>query len=853
MEDSPLTPAVQPAGRQAVQSADPPAVQPALAGLAPKKRRKRKSAAAVRMRAENQPIARVILDVQAAHLGQPFDYLVPENQSEVAIPGVRVRVRFGQRLVDGFIWERVDHSDTVPERLKFIERVVSPVVLLSDEYRQHIEDIAHLFGGTIANVLRLAVPARVASVEKSRDWAQQSQQSQARWQAQSRLWVGMPEFDSAAGTRDSVQAPAPDGNGAVLPPAAAAARRYLAALTRQELREYENADCIFPPRHCGTAPDDSALDDAIPDDVAPAVPHEIIWSSLPGPHRWAQDCVWALMRALASGMAAVVVLPTHRAVTEVRQQLQRLGFTQYAVMDSADSPQDRYRAFVAVASGVVRCVIGLRAAMYAPVRGRTAFIAVNDNVYQNFDGFAPYANVRGVCQARARLCGGTYVSLGRGRSVDDQFDSQQVQRNQFGAQSDEGQAPSSQGDGSAVCVVRGFEAASDALRPRVQWLTPEALRCLGDPTAGARLPQTAVRVLRSACAKGPVLLLVPSTGYAEVLACAQCHRQARCRRCSGPVHLVLGDGGNQAELPDGRNQDVKNQAVKNQAASPGSGLTATCAWCGTQAADWRCPHCGGSKLRIVKVGAQGIASDVANLIKRVPIIISDPHSPAGTLRNIPNRSSVVIATAGAQPDVEGGQPYQALAICDAWTSLYSQALDAAEDTFVAWADAASLVAPASAGGQVLILGECDPAVSRALMVWDSSLVAAKDNEERRQTCLPPFVSVATLWGSSAAVMGALERIGALDGDLASVSVPQADESVAELPSVMGPIPISSAETEHNRQFDGASDRVRAIVRVPRSKRQVLVDRLKSVVAQHSIARAAGELRFWIDPKNLRNR
>mgnify|MGYP000600506029 CR=1 FL=1 len=53
------------------------AEQLALDGLAPRKRRKR--APAVKTPAAEHPIAQVVLDIQATHLGQTFDYFVEEK------------------------------------------------------------------------------------------------------------------------------------------------------------------------------------------------------------------------------------------------------------------------------------------------------------------------------------------------------------------------------------------------------------------------------------------------------------------------------------------------------------------------------------------------------------------------------------------------------------------------------------------------------------------------------------------------------------------------------------------------------------------------------------------------------
>ena len=103
------------------------AEQLTLAGLAPRKRRKR--APAEHTPAEQHPIAQVVLDVQALHLGQTFDYFIDEKDSEAAQPGVLVRVRFGGQRVSGVIWARTDTSDTPRSSIRYIERVLSPDVL----------------------------------------------------------------------------------------------------------------------------------------------------------------------------------------------------------------------------------------------------------------------------------------------------------------------------------------------------------------------------------------------------------------------------------------------------------------------------------------------------------------------------------------------------------------------------------------------------------------------------------------------------------------------------------------------------------------------------------------------------
>src|SRR2546429_1314999 len=112
------------------------------------------------------PVGRVCVDVPLPHLDRPFDYLVPADLDAVARPGVRVRVRFAGQLVDGYLLTRVDASEH-PGRLAFLERVVSPEPVLSAEIAGLAQAVAHRYAGTLADVLRLAVPPRHARAESA--------------------------------------------------------------------------------------------------------------------------------------------------------------------------------------------------------------------------------------------------------------------------------------------------------------------------------------------------------------------------------------------------------------------------------------------------------------------------------------------------------------------------------------------------------------------------------------------------------------------------------------------------------------------------------------------------------------
>jgi len=114
--------------------------------------------------ASELPVARVAVDMPLPHLDRLFDYLVPEALASAAVPGCRVRVRFSGRLTGGFLVERAGATEH-DGRLAFLERVLSPEPVLTREIAVLARAVADRYGGTLADVLRLAIPPRHAAAE----------------------------------------------------------------------------------------------------------------------------------------------------------------------------------------------------------------------------------------------------------------------------------------------------------------------------------------------------------------------------------------------------------------------------------------------------------------------------------------------------------------------------------------------------------------------------------------------------------------------------------------------------------------------------------------------------------------
>ncbi|MFJ2823521.1 primosomal protein N' [Streptomyces toxytricini] len=310
--------------------------------------------------AKDLPVARVLVNKGVLHLDQLWDYAVPEELSEAARPGVRVRVRFGAgshhvhggrreggRLIDGFIVERRADTD-YHGALAALAHVVSPEVVLTPELLALARAVADRYAGSLADVLQLALPPRNARAEAKPSPAP------------------LPP------------PPVPDPGGWSRYAAGPAFLRSLAA---------------------GGAP-------------------RAVWTALPGPG-WADELARVIAATLASGRGALAVLPDGRSASRVDAALTALlGEGRHATLTAESGPEKRYRQWLAVHRGSVRAVIGTRAAMFAPVRDLGLVAVWDDGDSSHSDDRAPFPHVREVLELRSVSEGCGFLAGGTGCTVE---------------------------------------------------------------------------------------------------------------------------------------------------------------------------------------------------------------------------------------------------------------------------------------------------------------------------------------------------------------------------------------------------------------------------------------------------
>ncbi|WP_309079797.1 primosomal protein PriA [Zhihengliuella sp.] len=316
--------------------------------------------------AADHPIARVLLETPVPHLDQLYDYLVPADLAAAAVPGARVRARFGGQELGGFIVERTDTAQP-GVKLQPLHRVVSAEPVLIPEVLDLCRAVAERYAGVVPDVVRAAVPPRAARVEK------EEQQP-----------VPAAGAGGTGPSDSSPTAPAP-GRGGVLSRYDGGAD-FLGAVARGE--------------------------------TVRAV------ATIAATHGWRSGFVAvteAVEAATAAGRGAIVVVPDQRDVERLCRHFdEHLGAETFARLAADDGASERYRQFLALSRGRVRIAVGTRSAAFAPVQDPGLLVIWEDHDPSHAEPRAPYQHAREVLLLRSGLQDAALLIVGTSRTPEAQ-------------------------------------------------------------------------------------------------------------------------------------------------------------------------------------------------------------------------------------------------------------------------------------------------------------------------------------------------------------------------------------------------------------------------------------------------
>lgn len=646
------------------------------------------------------PVARVRVDSTLPQVDRTFDYRVPAELSEDAVPGARVRVLFNGHELTGYIEERAATTDWTRTSLLPLKSVLSRVPAVAPEIFALAEALADRYASTVANVLRLAVPPRIAALDK-------------------KYAPLLPGYESAylgdsapVSTSDAPESAASES--AESEPSAASATFSAAVSSATDPYAWlatPGAPAPFvldPPALNPDAPDAASVFSDYEngaefiEDVAAGAATRAVMTVLPGhlEHTWADVVATALATAATSGRGAIAVVPTAKNLDLLEAALaERLPADSFVRLSSDSTPHTRYHGFVKARLGRVPVVIGTRAAAYAPVANLGLVVCWDDGDSSLVERRAPYCHARDVLLLRASAENTAALFVGFSMSSE----AARLVRTRWASH------------------VRAPRALVRDYSPRI-FSTGSEFELARDPLAAmARIPHLAFEHARRALARGPVLVQVARSGYIPSFSCERCRMPARCGECSGPLSVASG-----SSVP-------------------------SCSWCGHLAQQWRCSECGFTHWRYSAAGATRTAEELGRAFPNVPVISSAGDHVRASVGPEP---ALVVATPGAEPVAFGG--YAAALLLDADKMLRFDSLRAPEAALRRWLNAAALVRPAALEGTVVTTASPSP-VEQALVRWDPAWFARQELEERAQTGLPPAVRTAAVTGAEADVRAFMEE------------------------------------------------------------------------------------------------
>ena len=641
------------------------------------------------------PVARVRVDSTLPQVDRTFDYRVPAELSEDAVPGARVRVLFNGHELTGYIEERAATTDWTRTSLLPIKSVLSRVPSVAPEIFALAEALADRYASTVANVLRLAVPPRIAALDKK--YAPLLPGYESDYLGDSAPESGHVDSEHAAlGHAESEPATASAASSTADPYAWLATAGAPAPFV------------LDPPALNPDAPDAASVFSDYEngaefiEDVAAGAATRAVMTVLPGhlEHTWADVLATALAAAATSGRGAIAVVPTAKNLDLLEAALaERLSADSFVRLSSDSTPHTRYHGFVKARLGQVPVVIGTRAAAYAPVANLGLVVCWDDGDSSLVERRAPYCHARDVLLLRASAENTAALFAGFSMSSE----AARLVRTRWASH------------------VRAPRALVRDYSPRI-FSTGSEFELARDPLAAmARIPHLAFEHARRALARGPVLVQVARSGYIPSFSCERCRMPARCGECSGPLSVASG-----SSVP-------------------------SCSWCGHLAQQWRCSECGFTHWRYSAAGATRTAEELGRAFPNVPVISSAGDHVRASVGPEP---ALVVATPGAEPVAFGG--YAAALLLDADKMLRFDSLRAPEAALRRWLNAAALVRPAALEGTVVTTASPSP-VEQALVRWDPAWFARQELEERAQTGLPPAVRTAAVTGAEADVRAFMEE------------------------------------------------------------------------------------------------
>jgi len=352
--------------------------------------------------ANDLPVASVWVDTGIPTLAEPFSYLIPEKLSSQISIGSRVQVPFKDKHLEGIVIDRTSLTTDARE-MKSIYKLLGEFPVANEETLELISMTASYWGGSPYDVIRSAIPPRVASTEKG-------------------LTFNAPPLSFSSESSVTFH--------------------------------------LLPPK---------------------------------------QDPISALISLAGTSKVSgtkLIIVPTARDLNRLTAALTRNDI-EFTSLDSNLPRADRYRNFLTVSFGGAGIVVGMRAAIFAPIPDLSEIYLHQENSEHYYERRTPHWNVREVAWIRSKISNLRLHLTGYVPSLDVAID------------------------------IDKKEISYQAVRTKIPVIAQKS-------SNGELIPSKIYQQVRKAILLGPVLFLVPAKGYATAISCAKCRNIASCE-CGGKL------------------------------------------------------------------------------------------------------------------------------------------------------------------------------------------------------------------------------------------------------------------------------------------------------------------------------
>ena len=648
---------------------------------------------------ETPRIARVVIDVPARALTEPFDYAIPARLATEVTVGRPVAVEFGSRRCVGYVVALAAESsyggtlkeiDAVLGQPIFDGHALSDATWIASEYLAPLSEAFKLFlpPGGAPRVVR--GPSGV--------WRYEGRQTAPTSERLAMLADAFEPRPNATVQRAVLEALAAgpvsvSELSAEIPRAATAVRALekAGAVSTIDRRTYRR-----PPGSAGLAPrhphtDEQAAAVHAIDTMFRAGGGVALLEGVTGSGK-TEVYLAAIERVIAAGKTAIVLVPeislTPQTVGRFRS---RLG-DDVAVIHSRLSVGERFDQWQLALEGRVRVVVGARSALFAPVRDLGLVVIDEEHEPSYKQGQSPRYHARDVAE---RLCAARGATLVLGSATP----------------SLESLSRADEGRYRRLPLTRRVAGGAP---PSIDIVDMTAEFSAGHRSIYSRALQAALAEVAERGEKA--VLFLNRRGYASFLLCRECGFVPGCTSCS--VSLTYHED-------TGRLQ---------------------CHHCGSsQAVPPTCPTCGSAYLRRFGAGTQRAESDLGALMPGLPIVRMDADTTSrkggheNALLRFEGLPSAVLL--GTQMIAKGlDYPDVTLVgVLNADTSMHVPDFRAAERTYQLLQQVAGRAGRGPKGGRVIVQTYWPehPAV-RALALGDPAILYTSERADRRDLGFPPF-------------------------------------------------------------------------------------------------------------------